>query len=90
MIECSSKFDRDAMHPHAKHVEIISPLIAGFSGENSCILDVFSGSGTTIIACEQLGRRCRAIELHPPYVAVALQRWADMTGQTPVRIESAI
>jgi DNA modification methylase len=43
----------------------------------------FSGSGTTIIACEQLGRKCRAIEISPAYVAVALQRWADATGKTP-------
>jgi ParB-like chromosome segregation protein Spo0J len=40
-------------------------------------------SGTTLIACEQLGRKCRAIEISPAYVAVALQRWADATGKTP-------
>ena len=38
---------------------------------------------TTIIACEQLGRKCRAVEISPGYVAVALQRWADATGETP-------
>jgi hypothetical protein len=43
----------------------------------------FCGTGTTIIACEQLGRKCRAIEISPAYVAVALQRWADATGKTP-------
>jgi len=42
------------------------------------------GSGTTIIACENLGRKCRAIEISPGYVAVTLQRWADATGKTPV------
>jgi DNA modification methylase len=50
------------------------------------VYEPFSGSGTTLIACEQLGRKCRAIEIHPPYVAVALQRWADATGKTPVLI----
>ena len=47
------------------------------------VYEPFSGSGTTIIACEQLGRKCRAIEISPAYVAVALQRWADATGKTP-------
>ncbi len=51
------------------------------TGEN--IYDPFSGSGTTIIACEQLGRKCRAMEIDPGYVAVSIQRWADATGKTP-------
>ena len=49
----------------------------------SSVLEPFCGTGTTIIACEQLGRKCRAIEISPAYVAVALQRWADATGKTP-------
>jgi DNA modification methylase len=48
------------------------------------VLDPFLGSGTTLIACERLGRRCRAVEIEPGYVAVALERWATMTGQVPV------
>lgn len=87
VIECSSKFDRQSDHPHAKHVEIIEPLIEGFSPDGGVILDLFSGSGTTIIACENLGRRCRAVEVAPGYVAVALERWATHTGKTPVRVE---
>jgi DNA modification methylase len=47
------------------------------------VADGFCGSGTTIIACEQLHRRCFAMEIAPGYVAVALQRWADATGKTP-------
>lgn len=46
----------------------------------------FSGSGTTLIACENLNRRCRAIEIHPAYVAVALERWHQHTGRTPERL----
>lgn len=52
------------------------------------VYEPFSGSGTTIIACEQLGRKCRAIEISPAYVAVALQRWADATGKTPQLVEA--
>ena len=51
--------------------------------ESEFVYEPFSGSGTTIIACEQLGRKCRAIEISPAYVAVAIQRWADATGKTP-------
>ena len=41
------------------------------------------------IACEQLGRRCRAVEIEPGYVAVALERWATMTGRTPALLDGA-
>ena len=46
------------------------------------------GTGTTIIACEQLGRKCRAIEIAPGYVAVALQRYLDATGKNPTLCQS--
>jgi DNA modification methylase len=45
------------------------------------VLDPFVGSGTTIIACEQLGRRCYAIELEPKYVDVSVARWEQYTGR---------
>jgi DNA modification methylase len=57
--------------------------------ESAIVFDPFSGSGTTLIACEQLGRRCRAVEIAPGYVAVALERWATATGRTPVLLEGA-
>lgn len=47
----------------------------------------FCGTGTTLIACESMARRCVATDISPAYVAVALQRWADMTGKTPELIE---
>jgi DNA modification methylase len=47
------------------------------------VYEPFSGSGTTLVACEQLGRVCCAIEINPSYVAIALQRWADLTGLMP-------
>jgi site-specific DNA-methyltransferase (adenine-specific) len=57
------------------------------SNENDIIYDPFLGSGTTLIACERLNRKCRAIEISPAYVAVAIQRWVDVTGGTPVLVE---
>lgn len=46
----------------------------------------FLGSGTTLIACENLNRRCRAVEIDPGYCAVTLQRWSDLTGLTPTLV----
>ncbi len=56
------------------------------SDRTKVVFDPFLGSGTTLIACENLSRRCRAIEISPAYVAVALERWSQHTGQTPVRL----
>ncbi|MEZ5713724.1 MAG: DNA methyltransferase [Paracoccaceae bacterium] len=47
------------------------------------VLDVFLGSGTTLIAAERAGRHFRGIDIDPAYVDVALARWSAMTGQTP-------
>ncbi len=73
-------------HEHAtpKPVEMICRAIKSSAPDNSLVIEPFSGSGTTLIACEQLKRKCRAMEITPGYVAVALQRWADATGKTPV------
>lgn len=74
------------LHPTQKKVEVPSCAIEHSSDAGDIVADWFSGSGTTIIACEQLGRKCRAVEISPGYVAVALQRWADATGKTPERL----
>ena len=47
------------------------------------VVDYFIGSGTCVIACERLSRKCRGIEIEPKYIAVTLERWHVMTGQTP-------
>jgi DNA modification methylase len=51
------------------------------SSPGQAVYEPFSGSGTTIIACEQTGRVCYAIELNPAYVDLAVKRWQDYTGQ---------
>jgi DNA modification methylase len=73
--------DGKTFHSTQKPVECMARPIRNHDSE--FVYEPFSGSGTTIIACEQLGRKCRAIEISPGYVAVALQRWADATGKTP-------
>lgn len=79
----SLKADRDeelAMHPTVKPVVMVADAIRDCSRRGRIVLDAFSGSGTTIIASEQTGRRARAIELDPRYVDVAIRRWQQMTG----------
>lgn len=72
------------MHPTTKPVELVERLVANSTEAGQIILDGFLGSGTTLIAAEKLGRRARCIEIEPGYVAVCLERWATMTGKTPV------
>ena len=71
-------------HPTEKPVELAERAIRNSSKEGAIIADWFVGSGTCLIACERLGRLCRAVEVSPAYAAVTLQRWADLTGQTPM------
>jgi hypothetical protein len=68
-------------HPAQKPVVLFETPIANHAGD---VYDPFLGSGTTIIAAERLGRRCFAIELEPRYAQVAIERWANFTGETAV------
>lgn len=79
---------RSRIHPTQKPLQVIEWIFSHYSKEGDIITDPFLGGGTTLIACERLSRKCRAVEISPAYVAVALQRWADMTGKTPVLLES--
>ena len=69
-----------AMHPTVKPVAMVADAIRDCSRRGGIVLDAFSGSGTTIMAAEQTGRRGRAIELDPRYVDVAIRRWQTATG----------
>lgn len=68
-------------HPTMKPVELVLRALMNSSKPGALVFEPFSGSGTTIIASEQAGRRCRAIELDPQYVQVAVDRWEKMTGK---------
>lgn len=78
-------------HPAPFPVEL--PARALRTTAAQVVYEPFCGSGTTIMACEGMGRRCRAVEIAPAYVAVALERWAQCTGGRPeligVRCEGA-
>ena len=68
-------------HGTQKPVECMRRPIENNSSPGQAVYDPFSGSGTTIIASEQTGRACYAIELNPLYVDVAVKRWQSFTGE---------
>lgn len=69
-------------HPTMKPVELVIRAITNSSNVDELVLEQFSGSGTTIVACEQTGRRCYAMELMQKYVDVGVRRWQNFTGAT--------
>lgn len=70
-------------HPTMKPLELVERSLLNSSKPGDIVLDLFSGSGTTLAACERTGRVCRAMDNDPKYIAVALERWSQMTGQQP-------
>ena len=77
---------RSSEHPTMKPVELVVDQISNSTRRGDIVLDPFVGSGSTLIAAEQLGRRCYAMEIEPRYAQVALERWATFTGRQPERI----
>lgn len=71
----------DTGHGTQKPVDCMKRPIENNSSPGQAIYEPFSGSGTTLIACEMTGRCCHAIELNPAYIDVAIKRWQDFTGQ---------
>jgi len=76
------------VHAATMPIDFAEWVVGNFSSR--MVYEPFAGSGTTLIACERLGRKCRAIELSPAYCAVAIQRWVDVTGGTPELVEPVI
>ena len=79
---------RNAEHPTMKPVKLIARLIKNSAKLNDTVLDLFGGSGTTLIAAEQLARRCFMMEFDEHYCDVILTRWENLTGQTAERIDN--
>lgn len=68
-------------HPTMKPVELFARAVRNSTREGELVYEPFSGSGTSLLAAEQLGRRCYAIEFEPRYVDVAVRRWQELTGK---------
>lgn len=68
---------KSADHPTMKPVEMLEYLLKNSSKRGDVVLDTFGGSGSTLMACERLGRKCRMVELDPKYCDVIRRRWAE-------------
>jgi site-specific DNA-methyltransferase (adenine-specific) len=74
------------VHPTQKPIALCEWFIKRYSNDGNAILDLFGGSGSTLIACEQLNRNCYMMELDPHYIDVIIQRWENFTGEKAVKI----
>ena len=84
--ETTNGEERESVGGHAtpKPIALCSRAIKSSSRENENVLDVFGGSGSTLIACEQLNRNAYLMELEPKWVDVIIQRWEQFTGKKAV------
>ena len=84
--ERTSSVERELCGEHAtpKPIALCCRAIKSSSRENESVLDVFGGSGSTLIACEQLNRTCYMMELDPKYCDVIIKRWEKFTGEKAV------
>lgn len=80
---------KSELHPTMKPIPLIAKQIKNSSRQGETVLDLFGGSGSTLMACEQLGRRCFMMEFDPHYADVIIQRWEDYTGEQAELIEDA-
>jgi DNA modification methylase len=80
----AGRMDELRMHPTVKPTALVADALRDCSKRGSIVLDAFLGSGTTLIAAEQLGRIAYGIELDPAYVDVSIERWQRQTGRDAV------
>ena len=74
------------VHPTQKPIRMLCDILKDFSDENDDVLDLFGGSGSTLIACEQLNRKCYMMELDEHYVSVIIERYINFTGNDVYRL----
>ena len=81
------KRTENKLHPTMKPVPLIANALLNSTKDNDIVLDLFGGSGSTMMACEQLGRKCRMMEFDPHYCDVIIARWENLTEQKAVKLE---
>jgi DNA modification methylase len=79
--DVSNRIDDRTEHGTQKPIECMARPVQNHGGREDAVYDPFLGSGTTLVACEQLGRRCFGLELDPRYCDVIVQRWQKATGR---------
>lgn len=87
IIECN-KPQQNGVHPTMKPVELMEYQILNNTRGSDIVLDLFGGSGSTLIACEKTGRKARLMELDPKYCDVIVKRWQEFTGKKAVHAET--
>ena len=78
-----------ALHPTVKPVAMVADAICDVTARGDLVLDIFLGSGTSLIAAERVGRTFRGLDIDPAYVELAMQRWTDLTGKAPELLHRA-
>ncbi len=89
-VEDATRAETLALHPTVKPVALLADAILDVTRRDEIVLDPFLGSGSTLIAAERVGRRCRGIERDPRYVDAALRRWSKYTGEPAIHAESGL
>lgn len=100
---CKRVFDRDAVatdiiredkplrnaeHPTMKPIPLMGRFVRNSTRRGATVIDLFGGSGSTLMACEQLDRTCRTMEYDPKYCDVIIQRWEKFTGRKAAKIKA--
>ncbi len=75
------------LHPTMKPIELCKMGIINSSKRNDIVLDLFGGSGSTLIACEQLNRKCFMAEIDEKYCQVIIDRWEKFSGKTATKLD---
>jgi len=84
----AGRVDALRSHPTVKPVALVADAIKDCTRRNDIVLDTFSGSGTTIMAAERVGRRARALEIEPRFVDTAIRRWQAFTRKDALNVET--
>jgi DNA modification methylase len=78
-----------ALHPTVKPTALVADSLQDVTKRGDLVLDIFLGSGTTLIASERSGRRFRGVDIDPAYIDVAIERWETITGQEAQKAPAA-
>jgi DNA modification methylase len=86
----AGRMDELRSHPTAKPVALVADAIKDCTRRGDIVLDTFSGSGTTVMAAERVGRHARALEIEPGFVDVAIRRWQAFTRRDAIQAQSGL
>lgn len=86
----AERAEERALHPTVKPVALIADAIRDVSHRGEIVLDLFGGSGTTLIAAEKTGRKARLMEIDPAYCDVIVRRWQKLTGKSATHASTGL